>query len=158
MYKESLNMSFNQTEYISNFNKKNYKMYQFRVKKSDSELIDLLDKLDNRNQFINSLLENSVNPGVLTIKQIKDKIRPLMAKHHIKDVYLFGSYSRGEANKDSDVDIYCEKGDVDSLIKASQFEKELEDALGKEVDVVYIGSQMDDYFKTHLEIDKIKIL
>ena len=29
------NMPFNQTEYISNFNKNNYKMYQFRVKKSD---------------------------------------------------------------------------------------------------------------------------
>lgn len=151
-------MSFNQTEYISSFNKKNYKMYQFRVKKRDSKIIDLLDNIDNRNQFITSLIENSVNLGVLTIKQIKDKIRPLMAKHHIKDVYLFGSYSRGEANKNSDVDIYCEKGDIDTLIKASKFEKELSNALGKEVDVVYIGSQMDDYFLTHLEIDKIKIL
>ena len=28
------NKPFNQTEYISNFNKNNYKMYQFRVKKN----------------------------------------------------------------------------------------------------------------------------
>lgn len=151
-------MSFNQTKYISNFNKQNYKMYQFRIKKSDSELIEFLDGIENKNKFIKSLIENKMFSNVLTIKQIKDRIRPVMEKHGIKDVYLFGSYSRGEANKDSDVDIYCEKGDIDTLIKASKFEKELSNALGKEVDVVYIGSQMDDYFLTHLEIDKIKIL
>ena len=151
-------MSFNQTKYVSNFNKQNYKMYQFRIKKSDSELIDFLDGIENKNKFIKSLIENKVFSNVLTIKQIKERIRPVMEKHGIKDVYLFGSYSRGEANKDSDVDIYCEKGDIDTLIKASKFEKELSNVLGKKVDVVYIGSQMDDYFLAHLEIDKIKIL
>ena len=39
------NKSFNQTEYISNFNKNNYKMYQFRVKKSNSNIIEYLDNL-----------------------------------------------------------------------------------------------------------------
>ena len=28
-----------------------------------------------------------------------------MEKHGIKEVYLFGSYARGEANNNSDVDI-----------------------------------------------------
>ena len=36
-------MPFNQTEYISNFNKNNYKMYQFRVKKSDINIINYLN-------------------------------------------------------------------------------------------------------------------
>ena len=33
------NKPFNQIEYISNFNKNNYKMYQFWVKKSDVNII-----------------------------------------------------------------------------------------------------------------------
>ena len=40
-------MPFNQTEYISNFNKNNYKMYQFRVKKSDINIINHLDNIEN---------------------------------------------------------------------------------------------------------------
>ena len=37
-------MATNQLNYISNYNKENYKMYQFRVKKSDNVLIAKLDK------------------------------------------------------------------------------------------------------------------
>ena len=80
-----------------------------------------------------------------------------MEKHGIKEVYLFGSYARGEANNNSDVDIYCERGDVDTLFKAIDFDEELEKALGKKVDVVTIGSKMHDYFKKQLEEDMIKI-
>ncbi len=32
-----------------------------------------------------------------------------------KDVYLFGSYARGEANRNSDVDIYCDNDDIKPL-------------------------------------------
>lgn len=39
MHKRCDNMSFNQNEYISNFNKNNYKMYQFRVKKLDDNIV-----------------------------------------------------------------------------------------------------------------------
>ena len=91
------------------------------------------------------------------IKEIKDRIKPVMVKHHIKDVYLFGSYARGEANSNSDVDIYCDSGDIDTLFKEVDFCEELKEALGKEVDVVTIGSKMHDYFKQQLEEDMIKL-
>ena len=45
MYIRGDNMSFNQNEYISNFNKNSYKMYQFRVKKSDANIIKYLDNI-----------------------------------------------------------------------------------------------------------------
>ena len=80
-----------------------------------------------------------------------------MGKHGIKDVYLFGSYARGEANRNSDVDIYCDSGDLKTLYDEVDFIEELEKSLGKKVDVVTIGSQMHDYFKKQLEEDKIKI-
>ena len=150
-------MASNQIEYISQYNKQNYKMYQFRVKKSDADLIDKLDNVDNRNAYLTNLVLNDIKPGVLTIKEIKNRIRPVVEKHHIKDVYLFGSYARGEANADSDVDIYCSSGDVDSLFKRAGLLRELSEALGKDVDVITIGTELKDRFKKNIEEDMIKI-
>ena len=150
-------MASKQIEYISNYNKQNYKMYQFRVKKSDTVLIDKLDNVDNRNAYLTNLVLNDIKPGILTIKEIRRRIKPVMEKHHIKDVYLFGSYSRGEANANSDVDIYCSSGDIKTLLDEAGFVDELEEALDKKVDVVFIGSEMHDFFRQQLEEDKIKI-
>lgn len=145
------------TNYINEYNKENYKMYPFRVRKDNDCVIEKLNSIPNRNKYILDLIENDINPSVLTIKQIKDRIKPVMEKHGIKDVYLFGSYARGEAKNSSDVDIYCEKGDVNTLFKAIDFDEELENALGKKVDVVTIGSKMHDFFKQQIEEDMIKI-
>lgn len=150
-------MNKKQIAYISNYNKKNYKMYQFRIKKSDAKLIEQLDNVSNRNDYLKKLVEKDLSPDVLTLKTIKNKIKPIMMKHGIKNVYLFGSYARGEANNDSDVDIYCDEGDVNTLIKSIAFDEELENALGKRVDVVKIGSDMHEYFRKQLEEDMIKI-
>lgn len=150
-------MNKKRANYINKFNKDNYKMYLFRVKKCDIELINKLDNVPNRNSYLTNLVLEDIKPDVLTIKQIKESINPIMEKHGIKNVYLFGSYARGEATRESDIDIYCDSGDVDSLWKHSAFQDELADALGKDVDVIAIGSQMDDYFKQQLEKDMVKI-
>ena len=150
-------MNAKRAKYISEFNKENYKMYPFRIKKSETKLINKLDNVSNRNSYLTNLILEDIEPDILTIKQIKERIKPIMQKHEIKDVYLFGSYARGEANRNSDVDIYCDKGDVDTLWKHSAFEDELVEALGKDVDVITIGSQMHDYFRQQLEEDMIKI-
>ena len=150
-------MAFNQQKYIDDFNKETYKMFPFRVRKDNIEVINKLNNVPNKNKYIVSLIENNINPSVLTIKQIKTRILPIMAKHNIHEVFLFGSYARGEANNKSDVDIYCESGDIRTLIDQGFLEDELEEVLGKEVDIVFIGSQMDDYFKQQLEGDLIKL-
>ena len=150
-------MAFNQQKYIDDFNKETYKMFPFRVRKDNIEVINKLNNVPNKNKYIVSLIENNINPSVLTLKQIKTRILPIMAKHNIREVFLFGSYARGEATNKSDVDIYCESGDIRTLIDQGFFEDELKEALGKEVDIVFIGSQMDDYFKQQLEGDLIKL-
>ena len=150
-------MSSNHIAYIDNYNKEKYKMYQFRVKKCDNELINKLDNIPNRNRYITSLILEDIDSCVLTIKQIKERIKPVMVKHKVDNVYLFGSYARGEAHRDSDVDIYCSSGDIRSLYDEVAFTEELEAALGKKVDVVTIGSQMHDYFRQQLEEDMIEL-
>ena len=147
----------NKEAYINQYNKDNYKMYQFRVRKSDIDLINKLESVDNRNSYITNLIINDIKPNVLSIKQIKERIKPIIKKHQIKDVYLFGSYSRGEANENSDVDIYCDKGDLRTLYDEVDLIDEFENALGKKVDLVTIGSRMQDFFKQQIEEDMIKI-
>ena len=150
-------MSLNKINYINRYNKENYKMYQFRVKKSNLKMIKKLDEIDNKNLYITNLIAEDLESNVLTIKQIKEHIKPVMQKFNIKEVYLFGSYSRGEANNNSDVDIYCESGDLKTLYDEVELKKLLEKSLGKKVDIVTIGSQMNDFFKAQLEEDKIRL-
>ena len=149
-------MSFDQNSYIAKYNKENYKMYQFRVKKTNAHIISKLDSVSNKNEYINELISKD-SGGVLTLKQIKDIIKPILHKHGIDEVYLFGSYARGEATSKSDVDIYCEKGNVRTLIQQGFLEEELEKALKKDIDIVFTTSQMNDFFRNQLEGDLIKL-
>ena len=147
-------MKFNQNKYINDYNKEKYKMYQFRVKRDD-ELIDFLDNINNRNNYIVSVIEKDHN--VLTLSKIKKTIIPILSKYGITDINLFGSYARGEANRNSDVDIYCDSGNIRNLIEQGRMEDELEKALNKEVDVIFSSSKMDEYFKEQIMEDMIKL-
>ena len=147
-------MKFNQKKYINDYNKQNYKMYQFRVKK-DNKLIKFLDNLNNRNSYIISAIEKDRN--VLTISKIKKIIIPILNKYGITDINLFGSYARGEANSNSDVDIYCDRGNIKNLVEQGKMEDKLEEALGKEVDIVFSSSKMDSFFKEQIMEDMIKL-
>ena len=144
-------------DYINAYNKRNYKMYPFRIRKDDIELITKLDSVTNRNHYISSLIRNDIHPEVLTIKEIRTRIKPIMEKHGIKEVYLFGSYARGEAKPSSDVDIYCEDGDIRTLYNHVDFLEELENALGKKVDLILFGTDLHPFFKEQLDKDKLKI-
>ncbi len=150
-------MAFKQLEYISEYNKSKYKMYQFRIKRSDKELIDHLDGVSNKNSYIVSLIDNDIHRSVYTIKEIKNLIKPILNKHGIFDIYIFGSYARGEARGDSDVDIYCDKGDVRTLLEQVALEDELKTALKKDVDIIFDTMKLDEYFKEQIFEDRIKL-
>ena len=150
-------MSFDQKKYINSYNKNTYKTILFRVRKDNEKIIQKLNSTQNVNKYLLQLIDEDVNPDVLTIKQIKDRIRPVMEKHGIHDVYLFGSYSRGEATSKSDVDLYCDSGDIESLLDHVNFDEELEQALGKKVDTIFFRATLGEFFKQQLDADKIKI-
>ena len=42
---------------------------------------------------------------IYTQDQIRQMIAPIAEKYHLKAVFLFGSYARGDANESSDVDL-----------------------------------------------------
>lgn len=156
-YGRGRNMAFDQKEYVNDYNKATYKLFPFRVRKDNFDILDKLSSVNSINGYINSLIENDIHKEVLTLKQIKEKILPILAKHNIYEVYLFGSYARGEANSKSDVDVYCEPGDIKSFIDQGFLEDELKEALHKDIDIVFNDARLDEFFKEQLDKDKIKL-
>ena len=79
------------------------------------------------------------------LQEIKDIVIPIAKTYGVSKVGVFGSYARGEANENSDVDIYIEKGKLRSLIQYFSFVNDLEHSLGCHVDVVTTNA-MDKEF------------
>ena len=46
---------------------------------------------------------------IYTYQEIRDLISPVMRKYGVSRAYLFGSYSRGEATPESDMEKACGK-------------------------------------------------
>ncbi|MGC1119977.1 MAG: nucleotidyltransferase family protein [Candidatus Methanofastidiosia archaeon] len=70
------------------------------------------------------------------IEEIRQKILPILEKYNIKKAGLFGSFVRGEMREDSDIDILVEIEDGISLLDFVGIKLEIEEALGKKVDLV----------------------
>ena len=92
---------------------------------------------------------------MLEINEIREKVTPVAKSFGIKSVSLFGSYAKGEATEESDVDIYIEKGKLKSLIQYFSFVSELENILKCHVDVVTTGIEDREFL---LSIQKEGIL
>ncbi|MHA1370653.1 MAG: nucleotidyltransferase family protein [Promethearchaeota archaeon] len=67
---------------------------------------------------------------------IKKHKKTLKEKYHIKEIGIFGSFVRGEAKEDSDVDILVEFEKPIGFFKFLQLEEYLSDLIGKKVDLV----------------------
>ena len=80
----------------------------------------------------------------------------LNSKYGVKRIGLFGSYARGHANRDSDIDIVVEleKPDLFLLIGIKQF---FEDAFRTHVDIVRLRNRMNPALKTRIERDAIYV-
>ncbi|MCL2058486.1 MAG: nucleotidyltransferase domain-containing protein [Oscillospiraceae bacterium] len=85
--------------------------------------------------------------AVYSIEQIKKYITPIAQNYGVKRVMLFGSYARGEATDDSDIDLHVYCGNIRGLFELSGFRLDLIDALGKNVDLVTHGGMRRKFFE-----------
>lgn len=72
--------------------------------------------------------------AIYSVADIKQKLIPVFTKYKIKKAILFGSYAKGSAKQNSDIDIV-----VDSNLRGLAFYGLLEDvvdAVGKSVDLL----------------------
>lgn len=79
---------------------------------------------------------------VYTQDEIRRLIVPIAEKYKLRGVYLFGSYARGTATEESDVDLLIDTAGagVHTLLQLAAIYCDLEDALQKRVDVVTVSA------------------
>ena len=53
---------------------------------------------------------NDMVANIYTVEEIRQIIKELSNKYDIRNAYLFGSYARGEATEQSDIDIVIQGG------------------------------------------------
>ena len=75
---------------------------------------------------------------VFTIENIIALVKPLAEKYQVQQIYLFGSYARGEADSDSDLDFLVYGGENFKLTRIFSLAEELREVLNKKVDVFEI--------------------
>ena len=79
---------------------------------------------------------------VYSQEQLSELVAPIARKHNIPAVYLFGSYARGTADEDSDIDLFVDLSGtgIRSLLQLSSIMLELESATGKRIDLLTTSS------------------
>lgn len=100
-----------------------------------------------RNQMLLSLKERyeiTEEKGLLTIEVIKEEVSKVFSKYDDKIIfcYLFGSYAKGYAKEDSDVDL-CISTKLSGLSFVGLIE-ELRCALNKKVDLLRLSDLKDN--------------
>ena len=73
---------------------------------------------------------------VYSISQIREIASPIDAAYGVKRMSLFGSYARGEATDESDIDLLIDRTGMASGWAIGGLYSDLQDALGKELDMV----------------------
>ena len=89
-----------------------------------------------------------------TIEEIKRTVSDISKEYGVKNVYLFGSYARGDNNDESDIDLRIDKGNIRGLFMLSGFRNKIADSLGKDVDVLTTQS-LDESFLNRIAEEEI---
>ena len=79
-----------------------------------------------------------MSEAVLSLNKIKEIVKPIALKYQVKEIYLFGSYARGEATDESDLDFLVFGGENFKLTMIFSLAEELREAFQKNVDVFEI--------------------
>ena len=105
-----------------------------------------------RSEYIEELLKQNLDyllthsgKKLYSLKEIKEKLTPVFKKYGVERGYIFGSYAVGRANKNSDIDIRIDPGDIKGLLKLSCLKSDLEDVLGIDIDLITTGGTETDF-------------
>ncbi len=79
-----------------------------------------------------------------SISSIKETVSDLGKQYGAERIYLFGSYARGEATEQSDIDLRIDRGTIHGL-QFAKFLGDLEDKLGKNVDLISTAGMDKDF-------------
>lgn len=94
---------------------------------------------------------------MVELKRIEEIMKELLRKYHAESAVVFGSYARGDATEESDIDVIIYGGDkfkkTDIFILAEDF-REL---IGKDADVFEISEVNQETFYNNILQEGIRI-
>jgi predicted nucleotidyltransferase len=99
---------------------------------------------------------------IYTIEQIKELAEPIAKKYKLKSIWIFGSYARGEATDESDIDFLIDDTDSKALNLCGFMDMadEFEQKLNKKVDLLSIdtlkGPRMKQHFFKYIDIINVE--
>lgn len=87
---------------------------------------------------------------IITIQDIRALVVPIAQKYKIHEIYLFGSYARGDADESSDLDFLVFGGENFRPTMIFALAEELRNVLKKDVDVFEINeiNRDSDFYHT----------
>lgn len=94
-------------------------------------------------------------PTLATLREKREQILALAAKHGAYNVRVFGSVARGEATLESDVDFLVNFQKGASLYDLSALRLDLIDLLGCQVDVIEDHVHMRERLKQRIAHDAV---
>ncbi|MCX6376437.1 MAG: nucleotidyltransferase domain-containing protein [Armatimonadetes bacterium] len=77
-------------------------------------------------------------------------------EYHLRALGFFGSYARDEESEDSDVDIVFDT-DVPNLFKTVLMQQDLEELLGRRVDVLQLRGLTNPRLKARVEKEAVYV-
>ena len=132
---------------------------------TDADILARLEETDNKQGYIKQLIRNDVrgDSDILSVDSIRLLVRPVAKKYQIEKLYLFGSYARGEAKPESDVDLMIEGGKISGIFGFVDIIDSFQSAVSKKVDLVDSRAVAENKtragrrFYDHVERDKVLI-
>lgn len=132
---------------------------------SDADILSKLDEVNNKQGYIKELVRSDIrgSGNRMTIESIKTLLLPIAKRYNLRGIYLFGSYARGEATAESDLDFVIDGGDYGNMSDYLKMLNEFEVRLGKSVDVISCTKVYNDNtragkrLRQNIERDKVLI-
>lgn len=93
---------------------------------------------------------------IYSIHQIREIASPIAASYGVKRMSLFGSYARGEATEESDIDLLIDRAGMRGGWAIGGLYSDLSDALGKELDMVTTAGA-DSAFLARIRRDEVTL-
>lgn len=132
---------------------------------SDADILAKLDEVGNKQGYIKELIRENIcgKKEVLSVDAIGLMVLPVVQKYGINKVTLFGSYARGDAKAESDIDLLIECDKIRNMEDYLGLQEGLKKAIGRNVDIVMTDALETDNtrpakrLREHTERDKVII-
>lgn len=95
-----------------------------------------------------------------TIEKHKEELKKLCVKYHVAELYLFGSFARGEISDRSDIDFLVRFSGVKSseyFDNYMDYKESLEKLFSRKIDLVEIQTIKNPVLKKSIDRNKIQL-